>query len=108
LTPGEEIDAKIKAVNNNLMPKAKVVGELGGDLEDVAAQRRDELERDYEILPPEQQQIAVQEESLQQKQQAAEKAQAPRQIVKEVKLGRNELTLLDSIQQTEREVVDYS
>jgi lambda family phage portal protein len=53
LTPGEEIDAKIKAVNNNLMPKAKVVGEFGGDLEDVFGQRRDErqLERDYEIDP---------------------------------------------------------
>jgi lambda family phage portal protein len=110
LTPGEEIDAKIKAVNNNFMAKAKVVGEFGGDFEDVAAQRRDEvaLEREYEILPPEQQQIAVQEESLQQKQQAAETAKAPRQIVKEVKLGRNELTLLESIQQTEREVFDYS
>lgn len=53
LTPGEEIDANIKAVNNNLKAKAKVVAEFGGDWEDVAAQRRDEkaLEREYEIDP---------------------------------------------------------
>lgn len=53
LTPGEEIDSKIKAVNNNLMSKANVVGELGGNLEDVFKQRKAErqLERDYDIEP---------------------------------------------------------
>jgi lambda family phage portal protein len=136
LTPGEEIDAKIKAVNNNLMPKAKVVGELGGDLEDVFVQRQKErqLERDYEILPPEDQQAAVQEQSIQEQAKQAEKvaestknqvkqaaeqaemayreglriASAPRQVTKEVKFGRNDLTLLDSITQTQTEVVDVS
>jgi lambda family phage portal protein len=53
LTPGEEIDAKIKAVNNNLITKSRVVGEFNGDLEDVFAQRQKErqLERDYKIEP---------------------------------------------------------
>lgn len=54
LTPGEEIDATIKKVDNNLMSKADAVGEYGGDWEDVAAQRKAEreLERTYDIQPP--------------------------------------------------------
>lgn len=54
LTPREEIDAKISAVDNNLIPKAKVVAEFGGgDWEDVSEQRRDERkrERDFGIEP---------------------------------------------------------
>jgi lambda family phage portal protein len=53
LTPGEEIDAAITAVDNNIRTKAEVVGEYGGDWEEVAAERAKEraMERDLDIEP---------------------------------------------------------
>lgn len=53
LTPGEEIDAHIKSIDNNLTTKAKVIAELGGDLEEVFEQRKREraAERTMEIEP---------------------------------------------------------
>lgn len=53
LTPGEEIDAAVDSVNNNIRTKASVIAEYGGNMEDVFAQRKREreLEREYEIEP---------------------------------------------------------
>lgn len=53
LTPGEEIDAAVKAVDNNLRTKASVIAEYGGNLEDVFAERIVERkqERDGDIEP---------------------------------------------------------
>lgn len=53
LTPGEEIDAAVTMIDNNLVTKAKVVGEFGGNWEDVAVTRKKEraTEREFEIEP---------------------------------------------------------
>ena len=54
ITPGEEVNANIEAVNNNQKTLAAVVAESGEDLEEVLAQRKIEvaMQRDAEILPP--------------------------------------------------------
>ena len=53
LTPGEEIDAAVTSIDNNLRSKASVVAEFGGNWEEVAEARRKEraMERDFEIEP---------------------------------------------------------
>lgn len=53
LTPMEEVNAKVKLVDENIITKASLVGEYGGDLEEVFEQRGIEraLEREYEIDP---------------------------------------------------------
>lgn len=54
LTPGEEIDATVTAIDNNLKTKAEAVAEFGGNWEEVAAQRKRERERERndQIEPP--------------------------------------------------------
>jgi lambda family phage portal protein len=49
LTPGEEINAKITAIDNNLITKASVIGELGGDREEVFADRMAERKAELEM-----------------------------------------------------------
>lgn len=63
LNPGEEVDATIKKVDNNLMTKAEAVAELGGDWEDVAAMRKleREMEREFEIEPASAQELPAPE-----------------------------------------------
>jgi lambda family phage portal protein len=53
LTPREEVEATVLAIDNNLQTKAKAIGERGGDLEDVFAEREREraMERDMDIEP---------------------------------------------------------
>jgi len=53
INPQQEIAAKIAAINANLISKASVCGELGGDFEDVQEQRQRECqsERDKQIEP---------------------------------------------------------
>lgn len=54
LTPGEEVDAELALVNNNIKPKASMVAEYtGGDFIEVANLRAAEraLERELEIEP---------------------------------------------------------
>jgi lambda family phage portal protein len=55
LTPREEIEADITAIENNLDTKQRVVGERGAWFEDVFAQRQREIaaERELDIVPPE-------------------------------------------------------
>lgn len=54
ITPGEEIEADIKAVANNMKTLEQVAGERSGNLEDVLAQRKIErdMERELDIEPP--------------------------------------------------------
>lgn len=49
LTPGEEIKAKVDAINNNLITKASVIGEMGGDREEVFEERRRECEDERQM-----------------------------------------------------------
>jgi lambda family phage portal protein len=53
LTPREEVDAAIELVDNNIRTKASVVGEYGGNLEEVFAARKKEreAERTMQIEP---------------------------------------------------------
>lgn len=69
VTPGEEVKAKIAAVNNNLMTLEDAIGEDGGDMEQRLLQRQKELkmQRDMNILPPD----------IQQAEAAAEAAMQP-------------------------------
>jgi lambda family phage portal protein len=53
LTPGEEVSAKVMAIDNNLETLADVLAEDQYDLEEVLAQRQKEraTEREFNILP---------------------------------------------------------
>jgi capsid protein len=53
LTPGEEVDADIKLVNNNLRSKTKVIAKYGGNRQDVFAERKAEREQEraFQIDP---------------------------------------------------------
>lgn len=53
LTPGEEVAAKVMAIDNNLETLADVLAEDQYDFEEVTAQRKIErqVERDFNILP---------------------------------------------------------
>lgn len=72
ITPGEEIDADIKAVEHNFKTLEQVAGERGGNMEDVLEQRQKErkLEEAKGIEPPDR--IAA---KAQQGQQSAKQSQ---------------------------------
>lgn len=54
INPGEEVKANVEAVNNNQKRLATVVAEGGDDLEELLDDRKREMElqRAYDILPP--------------------------------------------------------
>ena len=62
ITPGEELNALVNAVNENLMTKADAIASRGGDLEHVFKQRQIErkAERDMDIVPPDVEQVEAQ------------------------------------------------
>jgi len=79
ISPGEEIEALLKAVDGNLKPKAQAVAEHnGGKWRHVAAARGAErtLERDLDIVPPTLAQGEAQLNSVQQTEQQNQKAGA--------------------------------
>ena len=75
INPGEEVDALIKAVNENLMTKSEAVAARGGNFEDVAKRRAKEveIEKANNIVPPLVQQLTAQAEATNQ-QAAAQQA----------------------------------
>ena len=66
ITPGEELNALVNAVNENLMTKADAIASRGGDLESVFKQRAAErkMERDMEIVPPDVEQVEAQAQAV--------------------------------------------
>lgn len=74
ITPGEEVNAKVTALENNLITLADALAEDQLDYEEVLTQREFERtqERDKRITPPGLIQAAVVAPSLQDQQQAAE------------------------------------